>query len=54
MEGFWEIINLDGEVVQRLQVLGGTEREQLEARGYRVVRQVFDRSLWPWLVDPAE
>ena len=51
-DAFYEIIApIDGRVLQRLAVLTVAEREQLEHRGYQVVRRTLDRTLWRWLLD---
>ena len=52
MDAFYEITGRGSEdnVIQRIAVLSVTEREQLEARGYRVVRRTLDRTLWRWLL----
>lgn len=54
MSAFFEIIDRYDHVIQRIAVLTETEREQLEHRGYRVVRRTLDRTLWRWLLEEVD
>lgn len=54
MDGFFEIIGRDGEVIQRIVVLTTREVDALEANGYKVIRRKFSRKIWQWLLEPSE
>ena len=51
MDAFFEITDASDHVIQRIAVLTVTEREQLEHRGYKVMRRTLSPKLWRWLLE---
>lgn len=52
-DSFFEIARPDGDVIQRIAVLGTREVEGLRAAGYLVRTRTLSRSLFDWLREDA-